>query len=69
MPRRRLVSHRLVAVFLLGCIVFNYPLLAVFDRAGTMGGFPASFAWLMASWLGLIGLLAMIVERSDSQDH
>ena len=68
MPRRHLVSHRLVAVFLLGCVLFNYPLLAIFDRIGTLGGWPATFVWLMAGWLGLITVMAVIVERSDSRE-
>jgi hypothetical protein len=69
MPRRHLVSHRLVAVFLLGCLLFNYPLLAVLDRFGSIGGLPSSFVWLMAAWFFLIVLMAVIVERSDNRDY
>jgi hypothetical protein len=68
MPRRRLVSHRLVAVFLLGCLLFNYPLLAVFSKLELIGGLPGNVVWLFGSWLVVIGLIALVVERGDDQD-
>jgi hypothetical protein len=68
-PRRHLVSHRLIAVFLLGGLLFNYPLLAVLDRFSSLGGLPSTFVWLMVAWLFLIVLMALIVERSDSRDY
>jgi hypothetical protein len=68
-PRRHLVSHRLIAVFLLGCLLFNYPLLAVLDGFDSLGGLPSTFVWVMTAWLFLIVLMALIVERSDSRDY
>ncbi len=68
MPRRRLVSHRLIAVFLLGCLLFNYPLLAVLDGFENLAGLPPTFVWLMLAWFFLIVLMALIVERIDPQD-
>jgi hypothetical protein len=35
MQRSTLSGQRLVAVFLLGCVFFNYPVLSLFDRAAT----------------------------------
>ena len=32
MHRRILAGDRLIAAFLVGCVLFNYPLLSVFDR-------------------------------------
>jgi hypothetical protein len=69
MPRRHLVSHRLIAMFLLGCLLFNYPLLAVFDRVVSLGVWPATFVWLIGTWLFLIVLMALIVERSDGREY
>lgn len=68
MQRRHLFGQRLTAVFLLGCVLFNYPLLAVFQQAGLWGDIPAVFAWLMAAWSGLIVLMALIVERAGPRD-
>jgi len=61
---RRLVAQRLGAVFLLGWILFNFPVLSLFNRPGAIFGVPVLYAWLFGVWLGLIGLMAWIVERS-----
>jgi len=63
MIRTRLTSQRLAFLFVLGCILFNYPLLAIFNRHGVIFGMPPLYVWLMGSWLLLIGLLALVVER------
>ncbi len=56
--------QRLVGVFLLGVLLFNYPLLALFNRAASAFGIPLLYAYIFASWALVIGLLALIVERS-----
>ena len=66
MIRTRLVAQRLAFVFLLGCVLFNYPLLSIFNRSGSFFGLPPLFAWLMGAWLALIALLALVVERRDA---
>lgn len=62
MMRSRLTVQRLVALFLLGCLLFNYPLLAVFG-SGRWFGMPTIFVWLMGAWLALVLLMAVVVER------
>ncbi len=69
MPRRRLDGQRLVAVFLLGCLMFNFPLLAIFDRLGWVAGVPAVYMWLMFSWLVLIALMAWAARGSVNREH
>ena len=63
MIRTRLVAQRLAFLFLLGCVLFNYPLLSIFNKNGSFLGMPPLYAWLMGSWLVLIALLAVAVER------
>jgi hypothetical protein len=53
---------RLAAVFLLGLLLFNYPLLALFGRPGDVAGVPLVYAYLFFAWALVIGLLAWIVE-------
>jgi hypothetical protein len=64
MIRSSAKSQRLVALFLLGALLFNYPLLALFNRAGAAFGVPALYAYLFIAWAALIGLLALVIERS-----
>jgi hypothetical protein len=52
-------------LFLLGCLLFNYPLLDIFDVRATVLGVPLLYAYLFAAWASLIALVAYVVERTD----
>jgi hypothetical protein len=60
----RLRHPRLVAVAVLGLLLFDYPLLAVFDVDGRVLGVPVLWAYLFTVWGFLIALLAWIVADS-----
>jgi hypothetical protein len=62
--RTTMKGPRLVAVFLLGVLLFNYPLLALFNRTVQVFGVPLLYAYIFAAWALLIGLAALVVERS-----
>lgn len=63
MHRRILVGDRMIATFLLGCVLFNYPLLALFDRTSQIFGIPLVYAYIFLAWLLVIALMAWNVER------
>ena len=66
MIRPSLKGQRLVALFLLGFFLLNYPLLNLFASASQVLGIPVLFAYVFAVWALLIGLMALVVEkRSD----
>jgi hypothetical protein len=62
---KELLEQRLVALFGAGCLLLNFPLLALWDRDATLGGVPLFPAALFLIWGGLIALLGWIVERDD----
>ena len=64
MSRPTTTGQRLVAVFLLGALLFNYPLLSLFNRTAYVAGIPALYFYIFGAWALLIGLAALIVERS-----
>ena len=63
MIRPSIKGPRLVALFLLGLLLFNYPLLHLFAGQGQILGIPLLYAYLFAVWALLIGLMALVVER------
>ncbi len=67
MMRSRLVAQRLAALFLLGCLLFNFPLLALFNRDGEVLGIPLLYAYIFGAWLALIALMALAAERGGRQ--
>ena len=56
-------GKRLIAVFLLGAVLLNFPLLAVVEAGQHLFGLPPLLLYLFGAWAGLIGLLALLVER------
>ena len=51
-----------MALFLLGCLLFFYPLLSLFNTARTVLGVPMLYAYLFAAWAALIVLMALVTE-------
>jgi hypothetical protein len=56
-------GKRLVAVFLLGTVLLNFPLIAVVETGSGLFGLPPLVLYMFAAWAGIIALLALIVER------
>lgn len=61
--RRGLLSQRLIALFALALLLFNFPLLALWDRGATVLGLPLFPAALFLIWALLIAALALLMER------
>ena len=56
-------TQRLAALFALGAVLFNYPLLALFNRAVMVAGVPLLYLYVFLAWALLITLLALVVEK------
>jgi len=56
-------GQRLVALCLLGLLLFNFPLLAVFNVRASVFGIPLLYAYFFVAWGLLIGLMALVIER------
>ena len=63
--RRGRRNQRLIALACLGWLLFNYPLLSLFNGGGALLGVPVLYAYLFATWAALIGVLALIAERGQ----
>lgn len=61
-------SQRLVALFAGGWVLFNFPLLGLWDRDATVWGIPVFPAALFLLWLALIVALAWLVDRPSVRD-
>jgi hypothetical protein len=62
MIRPSIKGQRLVALFLLGVLLLNYPLLDLFSRPSHVLGVPALYVYVFAVWVLLIALMALVVE-------
>ena len=62
MDDRDVKGQRLIALFVLGCLLFNYPVLSLFNVAGAVFGVPVLYAYLFVAWALLIVLMALAAE-------
>lgn len=62
--RAALLQQRLVGLFALALLLFNFPLLALWDRDLLVWGLPLFPVALFLVWALLIGALAWLMERS-----
>jgi len=55
-------GQRFVALCMLGIVLFNYPVLALFNVPGTLFGIPVLYAYIFIAWAALIGMMALIAD-------
>jgi hypothetical protein len=58
-------GQRLVALCLLGVLLFNFPLLAVFNIQADLFGIPVLYLYFFVAWGALIALMAFVIGRGD----
>jgi len=58
-------GQRMVALCMLGCVLFNFPILALFNVPGTLLGVPVLYAYIFFAWALLIALMAWVVEKRE----
>ncbi len=63
MTRDRINGRRLFGLFLLGVLLFNFPILYLFNRQALLLGVPLLYFYLFAAWL-LVILLMLVISHS-----
>jgi len=58
-------GQRFLALCMLGVLLFNFPILALFNVSATIFGIPVLYAYIFAAWTALIALMALVAERRD----
>ncbi|HEY6002977.1 MAG TPA: hypothetical protein VIV57_08875 [Anaeromyxobacter sp.] len=64
MRRSGTTGQRLAAIFMMGCVLLNYPILSLFSRPLDIVGIPLLYIYVFAAWILLVGLLALVIERT-----
>jgi hypothetical protein len=55
-------GQRFVALCMLGMLLFNYPILTLFNVPGALFGVPVLYAFIFIAWAVLIALMAFLAE-------
>lgn len=62
MNRHTLTGQRLFALFLIGHLVLNFPILSLFSTDGMVWGIPLLYVYLFFCWALLIAIMALVIE-------
>ena len=68
LTRPGITSERSVALFLLGLIAFNPPILSIFSVESLVLGLPLLYLYLFAGWAVLILLAWLTAERGEEPE-
>lgn len=58
-------NARMVAVAALALLLFNFPLLTLFDVDVRVLGVPLLWVYLFVAWLAIIAVVAWVVRDAD----
>jgi len=68
MTKPDITGERLVALFFLGVLVFNPPLLSIFNSGSKVAGLPLLYFYLFGAWTALIALMALTITRAMADE-
>ncbi len=67
MAEQRRINGRLIALFCLGIVVFNYPLLELVSKKLFFLGVPLLYLYSFSLWFLFIVVLALVIRKRRSQ--
>jgi hypothetical protein len=60
-------SLKLISIFLLGVMLFNFPLVSLFSREGLLLGLPKLYWYFFVVWGGIIALTAWVARPAKAK--
>ncbi|MBX3605535.1 MAG: hypothetical protein KF788_09690 [Piscinibacter sp.] len=60
--------QRLIALFAIGWLLLNYPLLTLWDRGFSIAGLPLLPLALFTGWAALIAAVAWVAEAGATEE-
>jgi len=60
-----MISRRLFSLFLLGVLLFNYPILSLFNLNAFLFGIPLLYFYMFAVWTVLIVIIVFVTRPRE----
>jgi hypothetical protein len=64
MTAESLKSRRLIGIFLLGWVLYNYPVFSLFNAPSDLFGIPILYLYVFGVWAALIGMVILVTRFS-----
>jgi len=65
MTKDKVKGKRLVGLFLLGCLLFNFPILSLFNHKVIVFGIPLLYLYMFSIWFILIVFIYLITRFTE----
>jgi hypothetical protein len=62
------LTDKLALLFAGGAVALNFPVLAIFNREGTIGGIPILYLYLFGIWLAVIAAVWVLARNRREGD-
>jgi Na+-driven multidrug efflux pump len=69
MTPENIKNKRLFCIFLLGCLIFNYPIISLFNHEVYVFGIPILFVFLFCAWVLMILAMVFITRTHPKMQH
>lgn len=60
------ITPKIVLVFVVAILLFNFPILAIFNEANFLLGLPSILVYIFIVWALVIGALFVIFNKKES---
>lgn len=64
-----MTNAKLTLLFILGVLLLNFPVLAIFNRATTLAGVPVLYLYLFGVWVALIGAVFVLARTHWDEEE
>ena len=61
------LTWRLIGLFILGCVLFSYPVLTMFSVKTMLFGIPLLYLYIFISWMMIIVFLYLVSRKSTKK--
>ena len=58
-------GQKMLALCMFGMLLFNYPMLALFNAPASVFGVPVLYAYIFIAWAVLVALMAFVAESKS----
>lgn len=60
-------AQKLISLFLISLLLMNFPLLSLFNAPSLLGSIPLLYVYIFGSWLVLIIIISLIINKKEKQ--
>ena len=57
-------TNRLIGLFILGCLLLNFPILSLFNLKTFLMGVPLLYLYIFTAWILLVVLIGIIMRKT-----